>query len=325
MISLSEHIEYLIRRHDCVIVPGWGAFVASYQSARIDAESRQMLPPSRSIGFNSALTHNDGLVASSIARQSGISYDKAVEEIAHEVNSLRHQLETDGEIAIGRLGIFHRNESGTAIFEPNKAVDTKFFGLSAIKAIPVMDLAKQEQEEDSSEENTRDVFYLPISRNIFKVAASIALIIGLGLTLSTPIMRDDNSTFASVATPTISKVQEFKLAERDDAELFISMPDHTEAEAIIDIKPTSSPVVETTTTASIRLNESDPYCLIVASHATRQQAEKQIAGNPDLRILESGGRFRVYAATGTSIDEARQPLNQSEFANNYPDAWVCRR
>ncbi len=325
MISLSEHIEYLIRRHDCVIVPGWGAFVANYQSARIDAESKQMLPPSRSVGFNSALTHNDGLVASSIARRSGITYDNAVEAIAHEVNALRHQLETDGEIAIGRLGIFHRNENGTAIFEPSKATDSKFYGLSAIKAIPLIDLAKQEQEDDSSGENTRDVFYLPISRNIFKVAASIALIIGLGLTLSTPIMRDDNSTFASVATPTITKVQEFKLTERNNAELFISMPDCSVAETIIDIEPTKLSVVDTSVATTIRLNESDPYCLVVASHATRQQAEKQIAGNPNLRILESGGRFRVYAATGKSIDEARQPLNQSDFANNYPDAWVCRR
>ena len=34
--SITRHIEYLILRHDCVIVPELGAFIAQYSPARID-------------------------------------------------------------------------------------------------------------------------------------------------------------------------------------------------------------------------------------------------------------------------------------------------
>ncbi len=330
MISLSEHIEYLIHRHDCVIVPGWGAFVANYQPARIDADTHCIVPPSRHIGFNPALTHNDGMIASSIVRQRGITYDNAVEIISEEVNTIRHQFNFDGEVAIGRIGIFKKSDEGSTIFEPYQTSDNEFYGLQPIKATPLLAIAKDEKSEDNDEAtNHRDVFYLPISRNIFKIAASIALLIGLGFTLSTPIIKDNDSNYAGVATVSTPKAKTVEIVDRNDAELFIALPDTTDSMAIADTtEVVSSKAIANEITATddnIRLNDNDNYCLIVASHATRQQAEKQIAGNPDLRILESGGRFRVYAATGNSIAEARAAMSNSEFAQKHPDAWVCRR
>ena len=76
MITICEHIEYLLRNHDCVIVPGWGAFIAQYQPASF-TEDGQMLPPSRLIGFNASISHQDGLLASSVMRREKISYDAA--------------------------------------------------------------------------------------------------------------------------------------------------------------------------------------------------------------------------------------------------------
>ena len=320
MNSLSGHIEYLIRRNDCVIVPGWGAFVANYQPAHISADNCSILPPSRSIGFNPALTHNDGLIASSIVRQAGVSYDNAVETISREVNTIRHQLEHDGEIAIGRLGIFRKNDEGTSTFEPYATADNQFYGLRAIEVTPLLTSGHSSEngKVTDSVSTRRDVFYLPISRNIFKAVASLALLIGLGITLSTPILKDDNSLYAGVATIATTTTLQPKVIDtprQADAELFISIPDIDETTSI----------VSTDNSSDIRLNDTDRYCLIIASHATRAQAEKQIAGDPDLRILESGKRFRVYAATGNTIDEARLPMQSPDFAQKYPDAWVCRR
>ncbi|MDE6465278.1 MAG: SPOR domain-containing protein, partial [Duncaniella sp.] len=60
MINLSSHIEYLLLRHDCVVVPGLGALLVHEVHARFDADSCTFMPPSRSLGFNPAVTHNDG-------------------------------------------------------------------------------------------------------------------------------------------------------------------------------------------------------------------------------------------------------------------------
>lgn len=316
MNTLSRHIEYLVRKHDCVIVPGWGAFVASYQSAHIDTDNFRITPPSRNIGFNPALTHNDGLIAASIARQIGVSYDNAVDMISREVDTIRHQLDNDGEIAIGHIGIFRKNIEGSASFEPYPTANNEFFGLQSIDATPLLaQKSKKGSTENNTVTNRRDVFYLPISRNIFKVAASLALLFGLGFTLSTPILKDDNSLYAGVATVATSiQAKPVEITQRADAELFISIPNAEES---------TSTIIEAE--AAPRLNDSDRYCLIVASHATRANAEKQVSDNPHLRILESGNRFRVYAATGNTIDEARQAMESPEFAQKYPDAWVCRK
>ena len=42
-----------------------------------------------------------------------------------------------------------------------------------------------------------------------------------------------------------------------------------------------------------------------------------------LRILESDGRFRVYAAGGSTFADAES--YKSKISARYPEAWVCRR
>lgn len=67
MFSIIEHIEYLMTRHDCVTVPGWGAFIANYSIAEYDAVHEVFTRPCRTIGFNASVSHNDGLLVQSHA------------------------------------------------------------------------------------------------------------------------------------------------------------------------------------------------------------------------------------------------------------------
>ena len=52
MIELSRHIENLLLKHNCVIVPQLGGFVTQYVPARYISEEQIFLPPYRSVGFN---------------------------------------------------------------------------------------------------------------------------------------------------------------------------------------------------------------------------------------------------------------------------------
>ena len=52
MIELAQHIETLLLENDCVIVPGFGGFVAHYSPATRVKEENIFLPPTRTIGFN---------------------------------------------------------------------------------------------------------------------------------------------------------------------------------------------------------------------------------------------------------------------------------
>ena len=49
MIELERHIEILLLRHDCVILPGFGGFMTHHVEARYDEAERLFLPPLRTI------------------------------------------------------------------------------------------------------------------------------------------------------------------------------------------------------------------------------------------------------------------------------------
>ncbi|MBO5704071.1 MAG: SPOR domain-containing protein, partial [Bacteroidaceae bacterium] len=52
MIALARHIESLLLKHDCVIVPDFGGFVTQQVAARYVEDEGLFLPPYRSVGFN---------------------------------------------------------------------------------------------------------------------------------------------------------------------------------------------------------------------------------------------------------------------------------
>ena len=324
MYSITRHIEYLISRHDCVVVPGWGAFIAQYQPARIDAASGLIVPPSRAISFNQSVMHNDGLLTSSIVRREKVSHEAALDAIKREVSMLRLQLDTNGEVAMGRLGMFSKDNSNM-LFTPScdSIVSAQFMGLPSVST-------RKAAEETVVEEKPRrhDVIYVPVSRNIFKVAASLILLIGLGITLSTPVLVDDTNTdFASISAPKVTapvKVSPIVAEPAHDAELFIAIPDASIATATVD---TTTVVTEQLAINSIRCNDTDSYCLIVASLASRELAEEYIAerGDASMHILECNGKYRIYVATGATASQAMAPTRDTSFASRYPAAWVCRR
>ena len=73
MMTIANYLKDLLYRYDCVIVPNFGGFVTNRISARIDADSNTFYPPTKEVGFNSHLTHNDGLLANYIASSENIS------------------------------------------------------------------------------------------------------------------------------------------------------------------------------------------------------------------------------------------------------------
>ena len=309
----------MILRHDRVTVPGWGAFIANYQPARVDSEFGCIFPPCRTIGFNASLTHSDGLLTSSIARGNGITYDNASTLIADEVNAMRHALESGGSITFGRLGSFSRNDEGSIVFEPATATNIApdYTGLIAVKAVDLAETLKKRNESAS-------VYYVPVSRNILKIVASIALLIGLGFMLSTPIIQDE-ANYAGIATPmNVTKPAPVYTVPSPDIELSIALPDPTTS------RGTFTPAVTTAQQSAVTTAAAKPmrYFLVVASLPTRKAADEYIAHSVDrdsLSVLESGGRYRVYIAVGATYSDAFNKRGANGYGDRYPDAWVCKR
>ena len=326
---MIRHIEYLILRHDCVVIPGFGALIAHYRPAYIDHELGCMFPPSRTLGFNPDITHNDGLLALSIARGAETTFDGASAILAKEVAALKLQLDNAGEFALGRLGVFSRHDNGPVMFEPfaTTSISPRLAGLRAVAMTPISETVKAEAAAEMAEEGS----HRPVSlrRRVLNIAASVALLVCLGVTLTTPIV-ENKAAFAGMGS-SITAVQSveqpvFEPLSQPDIDLRIALPAKEE-------KPEAKTVEEPVAVAARQpeaphTDPADRYYLIVASLPTREKAEEYISSQnhgDNLNITEGDGRFRVYLSTGNSIDQARQPLLTEKYATRYPNAWVCRR
>ena len=119
---------------------------------------------------------------------------------------------------------------------------------------------------------------------------------------------------------------EFESIMQPDIDLRIALPmktAETEEPRVIAVDTKADTTIPT---ATPRIIAADKYYLIVASLPSREKAEEFISmqnHGDKLEIAEADGRYRVYAATGNTIAEARQPLISGEFGSRYPDAWVC--
>lgn len=130
MQKIENHIENLLRKHDFVIIPAFGGFVASEKSAQM--ENGYLLPPTRTVGFNPDLNYNDGLLAQEVAKEEGISLKEANVYIKESVEKLNNTLVNFKHLSFANIGTFQLNNHKVS-FEPYKTNDLLIdsFGLQS--------------------------------------------------------------------------------------------------------------------------------------------------------------------------------------------------
>ena len=166
-MSISKHINELLYNHNCVIVPGFGAFLTKNIAA--SRNSDVFSPPKKTIAFNGMLKENDGLLANKISATDGISYKAALKKIKKDVKTLASSLNV-GEVEIDNIGTLRLNDEKKVQFQPNQNVnfDSKSYGLESFTRPP--------RKTSSPEEKVKK---LSIPDYAVRYAAIIILLIGI--------------------------------------------------------------------------------------------------------------------------------------------------
>ena len=146
MIELSRHIETLLLENDCVIVPDFGGFVAHYNPATYIEEENIFLPPTRTIGFNSQLKMNDGLLVQSYMAVYGTNFPDATRMVNKEVQNLVACLHENGKVELPNIGEISYTVHGTCNFTPydNRMTTPGLYGLDSFEIKPLAALHKAE-------------------------------------------------------------------------------------------------------------------------------------------------------------------------------------
>lgn len=137
---IQQSISELIYHAECVIVPGFGGFVANERPAKLNKNTHQILPPSREVSFNQRLIHNDGLLAQQVRFQLSCSFDVAMGILNAEVAAIKAELDKGKQIDLHQVGVLFLDRLGNLQFVPSNERNflPSAFGLSAVDLTPIV-------------------------------------------------------------------------------------------------------------------------------------------------------------------------------------------
>ena len=178
VIKVDKHISELLYKHDCVIVPDLGGFVANYASAKINPTQHTFIPPSKKIVFNKNLKNNDGLLVNHVASQEKISYSGALKHVNLFASSVITQLKDGAKVRLDKVGILFLDTERNIQFEPestNYLLDS--FGLTQFQSPAI----KRDNIGKRIEKEFKDRGAIPSEKKKSNIKRYVALAVALPL------------------------------------------------------------------------------------------------------------------------------------------------
>ena len=361
MIELAQHIETLLLENDCVIVPGFGGFVAHYSPATHVKEENIFLPPTRIIGFNPQLKLNDGVLVQSYMSAYDTSFADANRIVEKEVNEFIGLLHEEGKAHLDNIGEIHYNIYGNYEFIPYdyKITTPSLYGLDSFE---IHELSALQQKEKvlipTYPEKEKKTFEISINRAYLRNAAAMIAAIVLFFAFSTPVENTDvqKNNYAqllpselfeqiekqSVAiTPVYVKNDAAQQAKKFSASS-ASTKTSSAKKHTTDKAKTSKPIAvrevkvvkqETAAPApAVKSQESanHPFHIIVAGGISLKDAEAiatqlKSKGFADAKALNTDGKVRVSISSFNNRDEATKQLLELRKNETYKNAWLLAK
>ncbi len=134
--TIDHYISNLLYYNECVVVPGFGAFLTRYYPAEINSATHMFRPPSKRVAFNARIQENDGLLAKYIAKTEQVSYEKAVESIDISMRSWKKLLRAGKKVNLTGIGRLYMSDTGKLQFNPAHDInyDINSYGLNIFRA-----------------------------------------------------------------------------------------------------------------------------------------------------------------------------------------------
>ena len=327
MEKLVKNITKLIAQHNCVIMPGIGAFLAHRVPAYYSAKEKIFMPPHRELGFNPQVTVDDALLLSEYMGEGLLSYEDANKSLSNDIDSLLSRLSDKGTVCFGDLGTFTMDIEGKISFTPNanSIDDPHNYGFEPLAITPLKELKKKDIVIKRNS----------ISKYVSAVAAAIIIIfvlapfsnnlynndVQVSVAGFTPVEKVAKTTVATISETAceIAPVEETVTAhiytEPAEVEAEITLSDEVVAVAVEEIQEADDIVVESTI----------QYSIIVASTPNPKNAQLAIKElsrkmKADYKVVEGDRRFRIAIESYNSEEEANDALERIQAT--FSDAWV---
>ena len=169
-MTIFIETQELLYQNDCVIIPGFGAFILKSHSAYI--EDNIFYPPKKTVSFNSMLNENDGLLVKHLSSKKDISYKDSLRLIKNEVDAFQSKLSHTDSIEVEKLGVFKVSDEKNIVFSPNllSNFSSNSFGLESFSKNPILSVVPKSSETSVTSS----------LNSVFRYAAIIIFTLGVG-------------------------------------------------------------------------------------------------------------------------------------------------
>jgi len=343
------HIAYLLTKHECVVIPHFGALIVSEDKSDKSGGRNILSPSLRFLGFNSEITHNDGLLANSIAKAKKIDYKEALSLVQQFSANLFDCLDKGQTVQIPWIGKFSLSKERKVLFfpAPNLSCNADLYGFANVR-LPYLSELKNPSElkahpHQSSHQSSHlsrrkkkpDIIWIPLSKKVAYYAASTAAVFLAMFFIPTPLNNYPQKILTQSASmsPFPSKVStELILSETETANLSV---DTTRKIIVVDtiskIIPADNIIATNEQLAIQQPKITKPhkeYFIVVASLSGKELAEIKLKdfvseGFDKAVIRSSEEKHRIIIRSFLEKSEAE--LFLIRFRKDYPShskAWL---
>lgn len=346
---LDKYISELLYKHDCVIVPALGGFIANYQTAKINELQNTFYPPSKSISFNKNLINNDGLLANHIAQKERLSYPNACKRLEHEVSIINTGLKNKKRVVLKDVGALFLDAENRLNFEPAENINYLLdaYGLTIFQKQPIKRVTIEEKITKEFKDRTAPLVVVKEEKSSSRkwlVAAAITIpltFFAIWIPSKYDIGADINyanlnpfkpeakavyfpSDFSLSTEEGLKKEKSLKerVATADASKNFLSFKIN-ESEFIVKLRENiaAEPVSTYVATSSTRLH----YHIVGGCFSSKVNAKKMVRrlkkeGFDASIIGKRKGLWTVSYSSFATRKEATQFLSEAKTHNN--KAWV---
>ncbi len=333
MKKLAQHIELLLRDNDCVILPGFGGFIAHDVPAYYVSEEGLYYPPSRSISFNAAIKMNDGLLAQSYMKSYQVDYARANYMIDVTIEQLTDTLDEAGSVTLPHIGTITQDIHQSLQFIPDAAgvASPIHFGLGSFIIKELSQLYRAKETTHKSEAiitHTAKIISLHLNKEVLHRVMSTAAILLLLLMIALPTGNYRPTDIASLHLTEIIAAPQIQLPETTPTATIIdAIIENTDAEqrdAIFPIAKETTPTAATKTENAVTTDKD-----VITESAI--ETDKPIVETPTTEVPQSiavdikpGKTYHIIVASLPNHRGADETLAQY-INQGYTEASLVER
>ncbi len=337
------HISHLLPGCRALAVGGLGVFERLVIPSSYDPEHHLITPPSVRVVFErDCMAVSSDVLLESIERSCSMDRDEAARRVRTDVGAIEEALQRDGHFVIPSACTLTLDPSTGVIscLADDSFVDSSAYGwLEPLVVHPLAAAESNAEVADKSEREAekinrnaafpRSVRIAASSAAAIAVFAIVAIVLAFVNRISEPQKSQAMASVSLTSGHSASGTGAQGVTPAAEAPLVLVF--RTPADGVSEARVRADIPERERGEGSLEPHQEQRgsvYCLIVASLSSRAEAEAFVAGRrsgPELEILETQGRYRVYAMEGDDAASLMTLARESGIYDVYPSAWVCRR